>query len=146
MHGKKSDPGIVLQERLGAVSVMDIPVHDKDAIQSMHGARVRCAESDVSEDAETHGAVSQRMVTGRPDPAKTPRRTPVERAVDSIEETACSRRRGVPGSLTYDGVSVESATSCRADAANRLDVCAIMNQGQFIDCCMTSFDVLELLE
>ena len=146
VHRKESDPGIVLQERLSTVSVMDIPVHHKHAIQSVHSTCVGCAEGDVSEDAETHGPISQRMVTGRSDTAETPCGPAIERAIHGIEDTACSGCRRIPGSFAHDCIDVESTASRRADAANGLDVRAIVNQSEFIDSCMTSFDVLKLLE
>src|SRR5690606_13023533 len=57
--------GIVPEYRLGAVPVMDIPVNNRNAINSMPSLEVSCCQSNVVVEAEAGRSVSRRMMTRR---------------------------------------------------------------------------------
>src|SRR3546814_4690761 len=48
---------IAPERRLGAVAVMHVEIHHRDAVEAVHRACMQRADSDVVEEAEAHGAV-----------------------------------------------------------------------------------------
>ena len=61
------DRRVFREERLRAVSVMDVEVDDCDPLETERGLRVTNGHRDVAEDAKTHGPSAERVVAGRPD-------------------------------------------------------------------------------
>src|SRR6185437_13061212 len=118
MHGQESDAGIVLHQRLRTIAVMHVPVDDQDPIEVVDLASVVRAQRDASEDAETHRAVADCVVTGRPNARETPGRAPVDRHVDRVEHAAGRGRRGIPGTFTGNSVDVEAATTSGTERSN----------------------------
>ena len=55
---------IVGEDRLGAVAVMDVEIDDRHAFEAVR-QRVRGADGDVVEQAESHRAVALGVVSGR---------------------------------------------------------------------------------
>ena len=53
-----------LHERLGAISVVDVPVNNQDPLQSVLLPRVVRGDRDIAEEAESHGAVVNGVVSG----------------------------------------------------------------------------------
>ena len=64
-RGDHQHARVALEDVFGAVAVMHVEVDDGDALQSMRGQRVRGADGDVVEDAESHRAPPLRMMAGR---------------------------------------------------------------------------------
>ena len=101
---------IVLDERLRAVAVVHVPVDDQHALDAFALARVVRADGDVAEEAESHPAVSERVVTGRSDGAERARayrRPPVHGVEHAANGGAC----GVARSFADERVRVEAATA-----------------------------------
>ena len=65
MQGDREHAGIVVERRLGAVAVVDVPVDDGDASEAARGAQVVCRDGDVAEQAEPHALARERVVTRR---------------------------------------------------------------------------------
>ncbi len=60
LHG-----GVAFEDRLGAVTVMDVEIHDGDALQPMPVARMGGGHGDVVEQAKSHRHLCGGVVTGR---------------------------------------------------------------------------------
>jgi len=64
MERAEEHPGLVVERRLGAVPVMDVPVDDRHPLQAGDEQLAR-RDGDVVEEAEPHRPVGRRMVTRR---------------------------------------------------------------------------------
>ena len=64
MHGEVEDGGVLLEQVLGAVPVMDIPVHDEHSGQSGVAERAG-GDGDVVEEAKPHGEPALGVMSGR---------------------------------------------------------------------------------
>src|SRR5690242_5479890 len=82
----------------------------------------------------------------RPHGAEAPQRAAVDRHVDAIEDAPRSRRRGAPRARAGDSVRIETSTARLDDAAQSVDVLRIVRERQLLTCCVTPFDVQELVE
>src|SRR5688572_33177917 len=65
MHGDEMDVGVALHERLRAVAVVNIPVHDEHAVQLVTALRITRRDRDISEQAESHGTIGEGMMSRR---------------------------------------------------------------------------------
>ena len=66
VHRDEVDVGLILHERLGAVAVVDVPIGDQNALEPVLLSRVVRGEGDISKEAESHGAVVNSVMPGRP--------------------------------------------------------------------------------
>ena len=57
---------VVVEDRLGAVAVMDVEIEDREPRQLVYGARLQGRHRDVVEHAKAHGLHGLGMVAGRP--------------------------------------------------------------------------------
>ena len=60
------DVGLVLDQCLGPVSVVDVPVDNEDSLQTMLSASIVRGKRHVPEETEPHRASADRVVSGRP--------------------------------------------------------------------------------
>jgi hypothetical protein len=67
------DIRLILDERLGAIAVMDIPIKDEDPLQSMPLSRVVRCQRDVTEETEPHRPVAHGVMSRRPHRGKASR-------------------------------------------------------------------------
>ena len=68
MNREESHPRVVVEDRLCAVTVMDVPVDDQHALRASVEGGLR-GDGDVIEQAEAHRAPGERVVAGRTDEA-----------------------------------------------------------------------------
>ena len=62
MQGDEEHRGVVAEDRLGAVPVVDVEVDDRDTGEAELGLRVARRDGDVAEDAEAHRGARERVV------------------------------------------------------------------------------------
>ncbi len=66
VRAEKQNRGIVVERMLRAVPMVHIPIDDHDAFQSMLLLKIPRGDGHVIEQAEPHGPIPLRMVSGRP--------------------------------------------------------------------------------
>jgi len=91
MGREEQDRRIVVEGMLGAVTVVEIPVHDQDLFQSVLFFRICGGDGDVIENAEAHAAIRFSMVSGRPDKGENSRQGPGPGSRVRSESTPSSR-------------------------------------------------------
>ncbi len=148
MHGDEANVALLLDERLRPVAVVNVPVDDQHSLGAVPLTRVVCADGHVPEEAETHRASADRVVTWRANRAEaSPGPTPVaEREVDAVEHRTGGRGRRIPGSFAHDGVRIEPAAAGFGQRAHRLHVRAIVRDRQLVDRRVARVDVRDASE
>ena len=146
VHRDEVNVRLILDQRLSAVAMMDIPVDDENALQSMFLARVVRGDGDVAEQAESHRAIVDSMMTGRPDGAKAARMHATDCEVDRGQHAPGSRRRRLPRPTAGDGVGVESPTALFGKHSNGADMRGVVCKLQFLDRCVPTFYVLDAMK
>jgi hypothetical protein len=89
-------PGVALDERLRSVAVVHVPVDDQHPLDTTSLPRVMRGNGDIAKETETHRLVLQGMMSGRTDRTEALRSPPVQRPIDTIEDTSngrCRRRK-----------------------------------------------------
>src|SRR6266480_2133691 len=66
VHRDEMDVGLAFDQRLGSVAVMDVPIDYQDSVQPVFLARVMGGDGDIPEETESHRAVVDGVVSGRP--------------------------------------------------------------------------------
>ena len=67
MRAEIENGSVVIEDVLGAVAVVIIPVHDQHAPDTMLHLQIPGRDGDVVEDAETHAAIGRSVMARRPD-------------------------------------------------------------------------------
>jgi len=91
---------------LGAVAVVHVPVHDRDATQAAHPLGMARADRHVVEKAETHGAVAERVMARRPHSTERVAYGAIKHPVDCGDDRARRELGGSVRRLGADGVLV----------------------------------------
>src|SRR5690606_5644226 len=97
-------PGIEVEDVGGAVTVVDVEVDDRDALQPVPVARVRRGERDVVEQAEPHRDRTGGVVSGRTHGAERPRYLPGQYRVGCGDAGAGGPQRGLGGAGSEQGI------------------------------------------
>jgi hypothetical protein len=113
VEGDEPDAGVPFHQRLGAVAVVDIPIHDQDPFATSP-LRGPCRDGHVGQEAEAHGAVCQAVVARGPDRGKG-----VAVASQGVVQRGQHRPRAAgrsgPTAGVHDGVGVEHAPAAAAE-------------------------------
>src|SRR5690349_22914089 len=88
MHRHEMDVGLVLDERLSSVAVMDIPIDDENPAESVLFARIVRGDRDVAEQAEPHCSIVDGVVSRRADRRETALVDSAHREIDSRKNAA----------------------------------------------------------
>ncbi len=94
MHRDKEDAGIVLDEILGAVAVVDVEIEDGDTRKAVMVERVSCADGDAAQKAETHSRCPLGMVAGGTDGAEGARGLAGQDEIDGAHHRTRGPQRG----------------------------------------------------
>lgn len=143
VHGDEMDVGLGLHQRLGAVAVVHVPVDYQNPLQSMLSARVVRGQRYVAEETESHGAVRNRVVSGRSYGGEAPWVCARNREIDSEKSAASAGRRGVPGPLAYNRVGVEASPALLGHLPDVPDVFVGVSELELLQHRVTTFDVLD---
>jgi hypothetical protein len=146
MHRHEVDVRLVLYERLSSVSVMNIPVDDENAAESVLLARVVCCDRNVAEQAESHRAIVDGVVSGRPDRGKAPWVNPADGEIDRGENTTGARGGCLPRAAALDGVGVDSSSALLGKHPHRAYVRRIVRKLELVDCRVPSLEVFDAMK
>ena len=105
-----------VEDRLGAVAVVDVPVEDQDPLGAALGDRVGRSDGDVVEQAEAHRPVALGVVARRPQAAEGEAALG-QQSFGGVHGSAGRVRRGLPGARTGDRVEVDHPAALRREAS-----------------------------
>lgn len=111
---------------------MDVEVDDRHPLETEHSLRVTNGNGDIPEDAETHGAGAEGVMSGRPN-----EREPSP--LDSLDGAARSQARRLERGHAGEGVGVEPRT--RGDSLDRVHVRRIVDALDLLAAGRTGVDV-----
>jgi hypothetical protein len=111
MHRHEMDVRLVLDQRLRPIAVVDVPIDDEDAIQTMPQPGVVGSDGDVSEETEPHRASAERVMPGRANRTKASCRPTIGCHVHGVQDAADGCRGSVPRAGAGDGVGIEVAAA-----------------------------------
>ena len=142
VHRQIEDVGILVEDGLAAVPVMDVPINDQNALYPLLLSVAR-ADRHVAEQAKPHRPVGRGVVPRRPDWAERVARCAGEHGVDRAEEAPHCRQGGVPRTFGNDGVGIQarpaSAIGSQLDRfPYPLQVRARMDEQQLLFRCMAA--------
>ena len=103
-----------MEDRLGAVAVVDVPVQDRNPLQTELGLRIARGDDDVVDEAEPHGALGERVMAGWTDEREAT-------AVDGLERHPDRERHRLPGRSRGDRVGIQVR-----DVVERLDALEVL--------------------
>ena len=141
VHRHEMNCGIVFDERLRSVPVMNIPVNDQHSLQSVNRLRVTGGERDVADQTESHRPGFERMMTWRTNRAERSRAR-MSRAIDCCECATGSRSCCVPGAFACDSVGVELAAAGGSDLSNDLHILSTVHEGNLFHRGVPPFELL----
>lgn len=146
VHRHEMDVGIILHQRLCPVAVVHVPIHDQDASRAVMATHVVRANRDVAEEAESHRAIVERVMSRRADRAKTSRVHSLPCEVDRIEHAAGRGRGGVPRAFAGNRVCIEPTTTRFGHRFDRCDVRGIVCQRHLVGRGVPPFSMLDQRE
>ena len=125
MHGR-----IVPENVLGAVAVMDVEIHDRDALGAMRFLRVPRGDGRVVEEAEAHRGRDLGVMAGRAGRDESVARPAAHHLVDREDGAARGAKRGIEGPWRHKGVGVErDPAGFWRRLPDRVDINLRMNAG-----------------
>ena len=111
--------GVGLEERLGAVSVVDVPVDDQDPVQLLALAKRARGDRYVVEEAESHAPIRLSVVAGRPNGGEAGVEVAARHGAGEVDGCSCGEA-GYGEALGADvGIGIEL---CRRLPHGRADV------------------------
>lgn len=137
------DVGFLLDQRLGSIAMMYIPVHDENSLQAVVPAGVMRGNRDIAEQAETHRACADRMVAGRPDRGEVSRVNSGDGEVHPHQYAASPGSRGIPRSRTDYRVGIEPAAASVHDLPDSRDVSRVVGELQLVNGRVSSLEVID---
>jgi hypothetical protein len=146
MHGNEMNPRIILDESLGSIAMVNIPVHDQDAFGIMNGSRIVGCKCDVSEETESHGPVKERVMTRGANRDEASLVCAAEGQVHGVKSAACACGTRIPGSFARDGIRVDLAAPGSSDGSYALDVFGVMHPRDFFCGRVPSLDLSNALK
>jgi hypothetical protein len=108
VYVEEQHAGVGIEDILGAVAVVDVPIHDHDPLAAPLGLRVGCGDRHVVEQAETPCPGRLGMVTGRPDQGEGALGAAAEHGLDCGDRGAGGHFGGLDAAGRYRrGIDVE---------------------------------------
>ena len=143
VHRHESDVGLTLDQRLGAVTVMHVPVYDEDALEAVRPPRVMRRDCDVAEQTEPHRTVSDRVVAGWPHRRKAVRPLTGNGKVDAGQNTPGTSCGRVPRALADNRIRIQSGTASFTCFTDTPDIFAGVRQLELLDARVSPLDVID---
>ena len=140
------DVGLALHQRLGAVTVVHIPIDDQHALEPVLLARVMRSDRDVSEEAESHCAIIDCVVSGWSHRRKAAWMNAADREIDRGQDATGARSCRFPRAAALDGVGIESAAALLGEHSHRAHVRGVMRELEFLHSGVATFDVLDTMK
>ena len=108
---------------LGAVAVMDVEIHDRDALGAMRFLRVPGGDGDVVEEAEAHRGRDLGVMAGRAGRDESVANPAAHHLVDREDRASRGAQRGLERARRHRRVRIEGGPALpRRRVADRLDV------------------------
>lgn len=102
---EEEDGAVFVEDVLGAVAVVDVPIDDEDAIEAVTALGVAGGDGDVIKDAKAHAVAGIGVVTGWPDEAEGSVDGPGRDGIHGGESAADGGEGGGPGGAGDGGVA-----------------------------------------
>ena len=118
--------GARVEEVVGAVAVVNVPVEDQDPLERVLRDRVDRGDGDVVEDAEAAGARTQRMMARRTAGGEGCDRIAGDEDVDHRDGPADRPQSGLPRSMADQRVVVDLAAAGRAEPLERRHIARVV--------------------
>ena len=119
MHGHVTNRWIALDQRLGAVAVVHVPVHDEHA-RLTELLSVARRHDHIVKEAESHRVRRQGVMPRRPGRAE--RRPSLDAELHGTDRCTGGRERRVPASIDHHGIGVEGAAARPRQALEHVQV------------------------
>ncbi len=129
MHREVQHPAVVVEDVLGAVAVVYVPVQDGDPLQPAREG-VAGGDGGVVGEAEPHPVVSSGMVARRTGDGEG--RLAGEGAIDGRAGGPAGERGSLPGTLPQGGVRAEIATARPGHLPDAVEVGRVVYGGEVI--------------
>jgi hypothetical protein len=97
-----------VEDLVGPVAVVHVPVEHEHALDAMGRLRVACRHGDVGEEAEAHRPIGLGVVARRPQGGDTQPRPVAEQRVDKGDGSTGAAQRRLPGPGHGDRVGVDA--------------------------------------
>src|SRR6266513_5725454 len=146
VHRDEMDVRLLLDQSLSPIAMVNIPVDNKDPLQPMLLPRVVRSEGDVSEKAETHCPIVDRVVTRRTDGREAALMDATDREIDRRENAAGTGGGGVPGTAACHRVRIEAATPALGHVPHGSDVSRIVRELQLLDRRVPAFELFNAVK
>ncbi|MNU97061.1 hypothetical protein D3C71_871200 [compost metagenome] len=137
-------PGVVLEDVLGAVAVVDIEIDHRDPFQTVAVAGVGGGDGDVVEQAEAHRGTAGGMVAGRAHRAEGQRILTQHHRIDGGDTCAGGMHRGTGRARRGPGVHVQLAQRRGLRLQHQIQQRAVVDPGQFTELGWRRFAPLQL--
>ena len=124
------DVGVVPEDLLGAVAVVDVPVDDEDAL-ALRDQRSGCY-GNVVQEAESHRTVAERMVTWWTGRDERHAVVVLSQCVNRREPRSSRRSSGEPGILCGVGVGVDVSATGFAEGGQLVEVAGAVNPSELL--------------
>ena len=113
---------IVVEDRLGAVAVVDIPVHHEDASEVVVLSRVPGPDGYIIEETEAHGPIGERVMARRTHRAEDGVQRPDRHAINGVRDGAHRTQRRIPRFGRSDRIVIQSRWPFTTRTFDRVDV------------------------
>ena len=121
--------GVLVEDCLGPVTVVHVPVEDRHPLRPPGRAESNCRDRDVVQQAESCGTSRRRVVSGWPRDRKRDRKLPAGDRQRGLDRGTCSQPCGEHGSWRKVGVGVDPAAATRVKLVERRKVFAVVDGG-----------------
>lgn len=135
VHGKVENGGILVKDFLGAVPVVDVPIHDEYAFREPRAHRVTRGDGHVVEQTEAHRPVRRRMVARWPDCTEGRADLSLADGIHGAHHAPGRRESRIPGGSTDPRIGIHFHGSLQLrgllyDRFDSLHVLRLMDQGE----------------
>ena len=125
--------GIVVERALGAVAVVDVPVHDRHAREPARLAEVVRGDRDVAEEAEAHALARERVMAGRAHERVDVVGVAVEHGVAGRHDAARREQRDLVGARAERREAAGIAAVVVRQRLDVVDVAALVEAADLLD-------------
>ena len=126
MHRDEAHRRIPLDDRLGPVAVVHVPIHDEH-LAPPEVLRVARGERDVIEEAKPHGPIRQGVVAGRPRHAEGRPSVPHDPALHGREGHTGGSECRLPAAGPEHGVRIQGAAAPRRQRLEGVEVAGLVH-------------------
>lgn len=135
MRRQKIDLGIIVEDVLGPVSVMNVPIDDQHSRKFVLSHSLSRSNRRVVEQAKPHRIVGQRVMTRWPSQTTGSRILFFQNSVDGVARRPGSSQRHVKRLWADNCVGLNSSAALLRKLPNSFDMPCRVNSGKLLDRC-----------